>query len=109
MLPRRESRPSGSTGTAGTSTATEVASSLDAAAVPSRKMAPRDGDLYVVRWVRQDGKAVKHRYYRRFSQAAAFWAKLDQGGWQAAVYVSRTSWIDVTELAPAEIRTRARP
>jgi hypothetical protein len=61
---------------------------------------PRAGDLYVVRWVRADGNAVKHRYYRRFNQAANFLARLQAGGWEASVYVSRTAWTDVTEQAP---------
>lgn len=52
---------------------------------------PRPGPLYAVRWIRADGWAVKHRYYRRLHDARAFASKLDAGGWQVEVYVQPTT------------------
>ena len=37
----------------------------------SGRLHPRDGRVYVVRWVRTDGRDVKHRFYLRRHDALA--------------------------------------
>lgn len=58
-------------------------------------LAPADGELYVVRWVRQDGSCVKHRYFRRDIDARRFLRKLRAGGWSAAMFSAAVNWSEV--------------
>lgn len=48
--------------------------------------------LYVVRWVRADGRDVQHRYYRRRADANRFLLALLRVERHAALYVSDTTW-----------------
>lgn len=56
------------------------------------RMTPVDGALYVVRWVRLDGRDVRHRYYRRLIDAKGFQAKLDGVERDARIYLTTTKW-----------------
>jgi hypothetical protein len=58
-------------------------------------LTPTDGPLYVVRWLRLDGRNAKHRYFRREHDARRFLDRLVNGGWTARLYVSETTWKDV--------------
>lgn len=58
-------------------------------------LVPRSGSLFVVRWVRNDGKVVKHRYYRRRADAEAFALRLSQGGWYVEMFRADTTWTGV--------------
>ena len=62
----------------------------------SPSLTPRNGRLYVVRWLRTDGSCVKHRYFRRRADALAFLERLRSGGWSTALFVAHTSWRDVS-------------
>lgn len=53
---------------------------------------PRNGPQYVVRWLRTDGQATKHRYFRRDVDARRFLDRLIDGGWTARLYVTDTHW-----------------
>lgn len=59
------------------------------------RLVPRDGPLYVVRWIRKDGRDVRHRYYRRYAQAAAFALTLRSRGRQCRLFETETNWQDV--------------
>lgn len=56
------------------------------------QLRPRAGTLYVVRWIRLDGRNIKHKYFRRPADAHDFLNKLHQGGWTAELFVSSTAW-----------------
>ncbi len=56
------------------------------------RIAPAPGPLYVVRWIRLDGRDVKHRYFRRRHDARAFQAKLRAAGRDARLYQTPTTW-----------------
>lgn len=53
---------------------------------------PRDGALYVVRWVKGAGREVTHRYFRRPYDAEAFAAKMRRYGKKPAVYYTASVW-----------------
>lgn len=53
---------------------------------------PTDGPLYAVRWLREDGRDIKHRYYRRRTDADAFLTKLRAAGRHAELYRTDTIW-----------------
>lgn len=57
-----------------------------------KRLQPRDGALYVVRWLRTDGSQAKHRYFRREHDARRLLARLTAGGWTAELYVTDTEW-----------------
>ncbi len=59
------------------------------------RVAPTVGPLYVVRWIRLDGRDVRHRYYRRQHDAKAFQAKLRAAGREARIYRTPTTWQEV--------------
>ncbi len=63
----------------------------------SSRLTPSAGALYVVRWVRLDGRDVRHRYYRRHRDAHAFAAKLASVGREARIYRTNVTW---QETAP---------
>ncbi len=44
------------------------------------RLTPSNGPLHVVRWIRDDGRDVKHRYFRRDTDASAFVRKLIANG-----------------------------
>jgi hypothetical protein len=56
----------------------------------SDRLTPTSSTLWVVRWVRADGRDVKHRYFRRQSDAETFHAKLE--GREAALFSTPTAW-----------------
>lgn len=56
---------------------------------------PKNGTLYVVRWVRLDGRVIKHRHFTRQHDAQQFLDKVRAAGRQAAMYRSRTDWEQV--------------
>lgn len=56
------------------------------------RLEPRRGHLHVVRWVRADGRDVRHRYYRRPADARRFLAKLHASGHEAAMFSSPVTW-----------------
>ncbi len=59
---------------------------------PEQRIAPVDGALYVVRWVRLDGRVVKHRYFRRRHDAKAFQLKLHKVSREARLYKTAATW-----------------
>lgn len=61
------------------------------------QLKPHDGNLWVVRWVRADGRTIKHRYYRREHDARAFYFKLLEVGRDVAVFRSATGWVHEPE------------
>ena len=58
----------------------------------ANRLTPNDGPLYVVRWIRDDGRDVKHRYFRRESDATRFLAKLRAVGKPSALYAAPATW-----------------
>jgi hypothetical protein len=56
------------------------------------RLTPTANRLYVVRWIRADGRDIKHRYFAREIDARAFHAKLTGFGKTAAIFTTVTSW-----------------
>jgi len=56
---------------------------------------PRDGKLYVVRWVRADGSETRHRYFRRLDDAAKFDERLAAAGREVNIFETDTRWSEV--------------
>ncbi len=56
------------------------------------RIAPTPGPLFVVRWIRLDGRDARHRYYRRRHDAEAFATKLSTAGRDARLYRTTTAW-----------------
>lgn len=56
---------------------------------------PRDGRLFVVRWIRDDGHETRHRHFRRQHDAGVLLEKLLEDGHEAAMFVSDTEWAKV--------------
>ncbi len=56
------------------------------------RIAPTPGALYVVRWIRRDGRDACHRYYRRQHDAKAFATKLRDAGRESRIYRTPTTW-----------------
>jgi hypothetical protein len=54
------------------------------------QIAPISGPLFVVRWIRLDGRDVRHRYYRRLHDAKTFATKLRDAGREARIYRTTT-------------------
>lgn len=61
------------------------------------RYAPITDHLWIVRWVRLDGRDVKHRYYTRLQDAEAFACKLRGANRIARVYVTTTEWEQVSK------------
>lgn len=58
----------------------------------SPQIRPAAGALYVVRWVRLDGRDAKHHYYRRLHDAQSFKARLVAAGREARIFRTQTRW-----------------
>ena len=58
----------------------------------SARLLPRAERLYVVRWVRRDGRCVKHRTYTRRYDAERFYRRLRDGGWAVEMFSTPTEW-----------------
>ena len=58
---------------------------------------PRNGGLWVVRWIRTDGRNAKHRYFRRRADARVFAARLRSLGKPVRVYLTETKWLETAE------------
>ena len=59
------------------------------------RLTPTDGPLHVVRWVREDGRDIKHRYFRRTTDADTFATKLIANGkhpGDVATFTTTTAW-----------------
>lgn len=59
------------------------------------RLAPSDGPLYVVRWIRLDGRDARHRYFRRRHDAEAFQQKLVATGRDTRLFQTSTAWVEV--------------
>lgn len=55
-------------------------------------LTPPNGTIYVVRWIRADGRDTKHKYFRRSHDAQTFHDRLHAGGWTVATFTSDTKW-----------------
>jgi len=56
---------------------------------------PRDGNLFVVRWIRADGTETRHRYFRRLHDAYLWHERLVEQGREAGIFSSATIWSEV--------------
>lgn len=56
------------------------------------RLIPQEGELFVVRWLRQDGRDVRHKYFRRRHDAQAFAARLDRFGKTYAIFSTWARW-----------------
>jgi hypothetical protein len=59
------------------------------------RLRPPDGDLFVVRWLRADGRDVRMKRYARRCDAERWAARLARHGIACGVYVTSTSWREV--------------
>jgi hypothetical protein len=65
--------------------------------VTGPRIRPRNGSLYVVRWLRTyDQREAQHRYYRRRTDAAAFADHLAARGIDSRTYRTRVRWTETT-------------
>lgn len=62
---------------------------------PGTRLVPVSGPIWVVRWVRLDGRDVRHRYFRRRGDAEALQRKFRAVGREARVYETTTKWREV--------------
>lgn len=63
------------------------------------RLQPRNGQLYIVRWIREGARAdVKHRHFTREHDARQFLDKLHKFGKTAAIFTTRTQWDAVDGL-----------
>jgi hypothetical protein len=56
------------------------------------RLLPRGGNLFVVRWIRDDGHEVLHRYFRRRVDAERCAARLADRGKATALFETATEW-----------------
>lgn len=56
------------------------------------RLTPTSPHLYVVRWIRTDGRDVKHKHFTRETDARAFHTKLTGLGKTAAIFSTPTTW-----------------
>ena len=56
------------------------------------RLTPTTTRLYVVRWIREDGRDVKHKHFTRESDAQNFHDRLTRFGKTAAIFTTQTSW-----------------
>jgi len=56
------------------------------------RLRPPDGRVFVVRWVRNDGRDVVHRFYLRRHAAVARAERLRRWGKDVAVFESPAAW-----------------
>lgn len=62
------------------------------------RLTPRNGTLYIVRWIRDDGRDVKHKYFTRRHDAEQFANKLVDHGKDTddvAIFTTTTTWEEV--------------
>jgi hypothetical protein len=50
------------------------------------RLSPRATTLYAVRWVRRDGREIRHRYFTREADARAYESKLVRRGRPAQTF-----------------------
>ncbi len=60
------------------------------------RLRPPDGSVWVVRWVRNDGRDAVHRFYLRRHDALARAERLRSWGKDVAVYESPVAWQEAT-------------
>lgn len=60
--------------------------------MPTNRLTPTSPQLYVVRWLREDGRDVKHKHFTREHDARAFLHRLQAFGKEAALFTTRTDW-----------------
>lgn len=60
--------------------------------MPTDRLTPTSPQLYIVRWIRDDGRDVKHKHFTREHDARAFLAKLHRFEKTAALFTTRTDW-----------------
>lgn len=60
--------------------------------MPTNRLAPTSTQLYVVRWIRDDGRDVKHKHFTREHDARAFLDKLHGYGKEAALFATPAKW-----------------
>lgn len=58
----------------------------------SARLRPTTRSVFVVRWIRTDGRDVKHRYFSRRHDAETYAAKLRSYGKDPAVFRAATEW-----------------
>lgn len=56
------------------------------------QLEPQTTRLYVVRWIREDGRNAKHKHFSRAAQAADFHRKLAEAGKTTAIYTTPVQW-----------------
>jgi uncharacterized membrane protein len=56
------------------------------------RLRPRDGELHVVRWIRSDGREVRHRYFRRRRDAERLCAWLEGLAMPCQIFSTTTRW-----------------
>lgn len=66
-----------------------------ASALSTDPLQPRDGRLWVVRWLTPARGDAKHRYYRRRHDALTFIDKLADYGRDSKLFVTDTTWSEV--------------
>lgn len=58
----------------------------------NNRLTPTSRQLHVVRWIREDGRDVKHKHFTREQDARAYLARLQGFGKEAALFTTRTDW-----------------
>ena len=56
------------------------------------RLTPTSRQLYIVRWIREDGRDVRHKHFTRETDARAFLARLQDYGKDAALFTTHTDW-----------------
>lgn len=56
------------------------------------QLEPSTARLYVVRWIREDGRNAKHKHFSRAADATDFHDKLTSLGKTAAIYTTPVQW-----------------
>ena len=56
------------------------------------RLTPTSRQLYIVRWIREDGRDVRHKHFTRENDARAFLARLQGYGKDAALFTTNTEW-----------------
>lgn len=56
------------------------------------RLTPRATELFVVRWIREDGRDVKHKHFTRSADAERFHDRLREAGKDVAIYSTATDW-----------------
>jgi hypothetical protein len=74
------------------------------------KIEPRDGPVYVVRWITSNGATTKQRVFRVRHYAERWRNKLRAGGWTVQMFQTWAEWTDADDNntrrpKPAQDRT----